>query len=343
MAKTKLKLKKLTKRQVWRFILNAIIIILGNAIASAGVAFFIDPSGFVMGGTTGLGIFVKNLLMKCEVTDPFWTTWAVQITVYTVNIALFVLGCILLGKKFAITTAAGTFLFPTFLTVYGFIKEAWPGGSNLGLAEPLGHPLLAMIFGSLLFGFGVGIVVRVGASTGGSDIPPLIFKKYFNAPISVTMWIVDFSIVAINFFVTAPENVMYGILITLISSFIVGKISPVGMRRTQVKIISTHYEEIREMILTKISRGVTVLYGETGYLKADCKMLLTVISHRQLVQLKSEVQKIDPNAFITISEVSEVRGRGFHSDGVDFLMPNSTIEEEDASAPKKEEPPRAEN
>ncbi len=311
--------KKPTRRQVTKFLLYVVIIVFGNALASAASSFFIIPNGLTMGGTTGLGIFVRNLIIKLHGEGTSWEEWAVSITTYTVNFALFVLGTALLGKKFAASVLAGTVLYPTFLTVFNVAEAA--------LENSIGGPLcsdnllLAAIFGGLLFGLGCGIVVRVGASTGGTDIPPLIFHKYFNWPVSVSLWVLDIIIVAMQIFVVPIESVLYGIIITLAASVIVDKVAPIGMRRTQVKIISEKYEEIRDMILTKVSRGVTVLYGQTGYLKQDCHVLLTVVSHRELVKLKAEVQRIDPEAFMTIGVVSEVRGRGFHSDGVDFLMP----------------------
>ncbi len=321
-ADKKFHFKRPTKRQTQRFFLNVLFIVLGNAITAAGSAFFIVPNGFSMGGTTGLGIFVRDMLAKYSAVGEEWTNWAVQITVYSANIILFLLGVILLGKKFAVATGAGTFLYPSFLSLYTPLQEAYfnANGHNIGAGGELGSPLFAMLCGALLFGLGVGLVLRVGASTGGTDIPPLIFKKYFNAPVSVTMWIVDFSIVALNLIAAPLESVLYGAIITLISSIVVDKVTPIGMKRIQVKIVSMHYKEIRDMILKKVSRGVTVLYGQTGYLKQPCHMLLTVVSSRQLVTLKSEVQKIDPNAFMTISTVSEVSGKGFHTEGVEFLM-----------------------
>ena len=295
-----------------RFLLNALIIVLGNAMAAGASAIFIEPLGFAMGGTTGLGIFVRNLVTKLN-GETSWTEWAVSITTYTVNIALFLLGAFLLGKKFVVTTLAGTVLYPTFLTVFNLANNAIveANGGPIGASEPL----LAAVTGGLLFGFGVGIVVRVGASTGGTDIPPLILHKFVNWPVSVTPWVLDMTIVAIQLFVVKIDFVLYGVIITLISSFMVDKVAPIGMKRTQVKIISTKYKEIRDMILTKISRGVTVLYGQTGYLKQDCYMLLTIVSQRQLVTLKAEVQRIDPDAFMTIGVVSEVRGRGIQGEG----------------------------
>ncbi len=323
----KIKLKKPTKRQVMRLLLNSLIILLGNALAAAASAFFIAPNHFVMGGTTGLGIFVSNMLTRFTDLDPNTADWMRNITVYAVNISLFILGAILLGKKLAVTTFAGTILYPSFLSLFTLANQYYVEEINGGQAIASSEPMLAAALGALMFGFGVGIVIRVGASTGGTDIPALILHKFLGAPVSVSLWIFDFSIVAINLIAVPLEHILYGVLITFFSSFIVDKVTLIGMRGTQVKIISTHYREIRDMILTKIGRGVTVLYGQTGYLEQDCHMLLTVISHRQLVHLKAEIEKIDPAAFLTISVVSEVRGLGFRSDGVEFLMPQEKGED----------------
>ncbi len=334
--------KKPTKRQVQKFVLNSLIIVLGNAIAAMGAGFFIVPKdiGFVMGGTTGIGILVRNLLTQYATVSATVTDWIVEGVVWAGNIALFVVGVIFLGKKFAMGTLAGTLLYPGFLTLYNICNEAYSASSGgLSIGASLQDPFLSAVLGGALFGLGIGLVVRVGASTGGTDIPPMIFNKYFNLPVSTGLWICDGAIILLQFAawpaVTLSE-IAYGAIITVVTSLVIAKVSPIGMRRTQVKIISNHYLEIRDMILTKISRGVTLLYGQTGYLKEDCHMLLTIISHRQLVQLKSEVQKIDPEAFMTISIVSEVRGRGFHSDGVDFLMKEEP-EEAAIALPKKGE------
>lgn len=324
------KIQKPTKKQVKAFFIYCLIVIAGNAIASAGASFFIVPNKFVMGGTTGLGIFVRNMI-DWYVGEMSWTDWIVNIVVYTANIALFILGAVLLGKKFALATAAGTVLYPAFMSLYNLANDAYHNkfGTYIGMGGDLGDPLLAMIFGSILFGLGIAIVVRVGASTGGTDIPPLILKKFFNWPISITMWVVDFSVVAIN--MIAPnvgvEEIFYGILITLISSIIIEKISPIGTRRTQVQIISKKYKEIRKMILNKLNRGVTMLRAKSGFLSEDCYVVLTVISNRDLVKLRNEVQLIDPSAFMMVSVISEVRGNGFSTDRI--ALPKEAEKETD--------------
>ena len=313
------KLHKPTKRQVLKFLKYSLIVILGNAIAAAASAFLIIPNGFVMGGTTGVGIFVRNLTHK---------EWAVTLTVYAANIALFILGACLLGKKFAVATLAGTLLYPSFLSLWQLVNNkldspfrfrdviADNGDVLLSKIAPA-QPLLGVIFGALLFGLGIGVVVRVGASTGGTDIPPLILHKFFNFPVSAGMWVLDISIVLLQFAAgVSVDNILYGILITLCSAIIVDKVSMVGAKKAQVKILSKKHEEIRKMILNKLNRGVTLLSGKTGFLKDDCYMILTIVSFRDVVKLRNEVQKIDPEAFFMVGTISEVRGRGFSSDRV---------------------------
>lgn len=324
------KFHKPTKRQVLRFLKYTLIVVLGNAIAASASAFLIIPNGFVMGGTTGVGIFVRNLLGE----DHPFADWAVNITVYAANIALFILGACLLGKKFAIATLAGTLLYPAFLTLWQFVNEELNSPFVFRMTETLSNPqginqpLLGVIFGALFFGLGIGIVVRVGASTGGTDIPPLILHKFFNFPVSAGMWVLDISIVLLQFAAgISVENILYGVLITLTSSIIVDKVSMVGAKRAQVKILSKKHEEIRKMILNKLNRGVTLLSGKTGFLKDDCFMVLTIVSFRDVVKLRNAVQKIDPEALFMVSTISEVRGRGFSSDRV--TLPKS--EEKDVS------------
>lgn len=322
------KLKKPTKRQVWHFIRYAMCVIFGNAITAVGSVFFVEANHLTMGGTTGIGIFVRNLLHGGN-------DWIVSTTVYIANISLFIIGTIFLGKKFALATLAGTLLYPSFMRLFESVN-VWYMECNGGLPMAAGDPMLAVICGSLLIGAGIGMVVRVGASTGGTDIPPLILYKYFGVPVSVGLWALDGIIVCLQLFGDITfDTFLYGILITLLSSAIVDVVSLIGSKKTQVKIVSRKYKEIREMILNKLDLGVTLLYGETGFLKEKCYVLLTVVSKRDLVKLKNAIQAIDPEAFLTISTVSEVRGRGFSSERIS--LPKSEEGQEDLAEVPPEE------
>lgn len=303
----------LQKYKWWKYVRHFLIVVLGNAIAAAASAFFIVPNGLVMGGTTGVGIFVGQ----------FWSEQAVSVIVLIANVVLYIIGVVTLGKQFAISTLMGTFLYPVFMGIFSAIL-----GDRLLTTDTF----LATVCGGLFMGIGIGIVVREGSSTGGTDIPPLIFHKYFGLPVSVGLWIIDISVVVMQAFVMSFESVLYGIVIVLLYSFIIDQISVIGQKKTQVKIISEKYEEIRAMIVDNLGLGVTVLYGETGFLKENCHMILTVVSNRRLVRLKNEVHRIDPAAFLTVSVVSEVRGRGFSMERLYLKKPM-----EEAPAVKTEE------
>ena len=306
------KITKPNKKQVKHFLVYVFIIVVGNAITAMGSSLFIIPNGFVMGGTTGIGIFVRNLIGE----DVAWREWAVSITVYTANIILFLVGAVLLGKKFAAATLAGTLLYPSFVSLFQIVNDVLVkanGGNPLGSS----NPFVALFFGALLFGAGIGMVVRVGASTGGTDIPALILHKFFAWPISAVLWVLDFLIILLQFFAHITiDEILCGILIALLSSVVVEMVGPIGRKKMQVKIVSKKYRAIRDMILDDLNRGVTVLFGQTGYLKEKCYVLLTIVSNRELVKLKNKVQEIDPEAFLTVGVISEVRGRGFTSEGI---------------------------
>ena len=296
---------KPTRYELKQIIYRWLLIILGNAIAAAASSFFIVPGDLVMGGTTGLGIFVEQI----------WDfEYARVITVYTANIALFILGSVLLGRHFFLATLAGTLLYPTFMSLFDAVNRA-----VFGAGESLagGDLILNVVFGGIMFGAGVGLVVRVGASTGGTDIPPLILQHFFGVPVSMSLWALDLLIVVLQLFAGATLQIaLYGVIICILSSVVVGFVTPLGQRKMQVKIVSHHNIEIREMILNELNRGVTMLYGKTGYLREKCFVLLTVVSSRELVILKNKVQEIDPEAFLTVSVVSEVRGRGFSRESI---------------------------
>lgn len=298
----------LRKYKWWKYVRHILIVVLGNAIAATASACFILPNKLIMGGTTGIGIFVGH----------FWNENAVSIVTLIANIILYIVGVCLLGKKFAASTLMGTVLYPLFMGLFSMF---------MGDRVLTDNTLLACICGGLFMGLGIGVVVREGASTGGTDIPPLILNKYFGLPVSIGMWCIDFSIIFMQAFVMPIETALYGIITVLLYSFVIDAITPIGMRKIQVKIISVKYPEIRDMIINELNLGVTILYGQTGYLKERCHMMLVVISKRNLVRLKNEVYKIDHEAFITVSVISEVRGIGFSTDRV--YLPKAAVSAEE--------------
>lgn len=273
-------------------------VILGNTIYSAGIAAFILPSGLITGGTTGLGLIANHYFGV-----------PIELFAAVFNVIMFVLAVFVLGKSFALTSLISTFYFPFILGVFQRIEFI----QNL-----TDDPLLATIFAGIAVGVGIGMVIKAGASTGGMDIPPLILNKKLGLPVSVGLYVFDFAILIGQLLFRDTEKALYGILMVMIYTVLVDKVLLMGKSQMQVKIMSEKYEEINDMIHEKLDRGTTLYRTESGYLHKDGFAVMTVISNRELPKLNEQVMKIDAKAFMVISQVSEVKGRGFtlHKDAL---------------------------
>jgi uncharacterized membrane-anchored protein YitT (DUF2179 family) len=171
--------------------------------------------------------------------------------------------------------------------------------------------LLSAIYAGIMIGFSIGIVIKAGASTGGMDIPPLVLNKKMGFPVAAVMYGFDFMILLSQMLFANKEQVLYGILLVLIYTVVLDKVLLLGQSRTQVKIISEKYEEVNQMIIQRLDRGSTLINAETGYCRNEVLMVLTVVSNRELSKLNELVLSIDPKAFMIVSRVNEVKGRGF--------------------------------
>ena len=164
-----------------------------------------------------------------------------------------------------------------------------------------------------MIGFSIGLVIHAGASTGGMDIPPLVLNKKLGLSVSAMLYVFDCTILILQMTFSNAEQTIYGIVLVMIYSVILDKFLMMGTSQTQVKIISAQYELINQAIQKQLDRGTTFLQAETGYLNVNQPIILSVISNRELVKLNKLVMDIDPKAFIIISHVNEVKGRGFSS------------------------------
>lgn len=273
---------------------NIILILLGNTIYALAVTTFIIPSGLITGGTTGLAILFYH-----KAGIPI----SVFVTVF--NIAMFILGALILGRTFILTTLISTFYYPFVLGILQKVSF---------LQDMTSDHLLSAIYAGIMIGFGIGIVIKAGASTGGMDIPPLVLNKKFGLPVSVVMYAFDFTILLVQMLYAKKEQVLYGILLVLIYTVVLDKVLLFGRSRTQVKIVSEKYEEINQLIIRHIDRGSTLIHSDTGYLRRENLVVLTVISNRELPKLNDLVLSVDPKAFMVINRVNEVKGRGFTMD-----------------------------
>lgn len=269
------------------------VISAGSIILAFGVVAFIVPTGLITGGATGLGLVLHHYL-----------NMPLEAGVSVLNAFCFVLGLLVLGKKFALTTLIGTFLYPAALGVLGRIP--WISQLNAD-----GDPMLAAVYGGALIGLGVGLVIRMGASTGGMDIPTLVIAKKLHLSVAYTMYAVDFTILLCQLPFSNSQQVLYGIIVLVATTIIMDKIMVIGVHQTQVMIISPKYMEINDMIQEKLNRGSTMLEAMSGRLKRPMKVIMTVVSNRQIPELNKLVGSVDPNAFIVVTQANEVKGNGF--------------------------------
>ena len=263
----------------------------GNAILAFSVAAFIVPHGSIMGGATGIGLLLSRVI-----------SLPLSSLILAVNAFLFVWGTLVLGKKFALTTIVSTFAYPAFLSVAQMIP---------GITELTDNIMLATLYGGVLLGAGIGLIVKVGSSTGGTDILALIFHKWFHIPVAVLLYVVDFLVLGSQIFDSTSEQVLYGIMTLVLETVFMNRVMLLGKSQIQLFIISDKYEEIKERVLKDIDAGVTMVHIETGYGGREQKGVLCVIQNRKLYSVREIVQSIDPKAFITITQINEVSGRGF--------------------------------
>lgn len=279
--------------EMMKRIMETLVVILGNCLYAFGVAMFIMPGGLITGGTTGIGLFVKDL-----------TGLPVTVFVFFFNVAMFLIGFLVFGWKFAANTIVSTFSYPVAL---GFITQFF---GDYCLTSDM---ILCTIFGGICIGAAIGIVMRAGASTGGMDIPPLVLNRYFKIPVSGSIYVFDMLILFLQASRSDGEQILYGILLVIVYSTVLDKCLMLGTAKMQIKVVSEKIEEIRQAVLNDIDRGVTMLNSETGYMKRDTQMLLTVVSMRELAKTEKLIHEVDADAFVIINRVSEVSGRGFSS------------------------------
>lgn len=272
-------------------ILPFLLMVLGNVIYALTVKLFLLPANLISCGTTGLAITVNHFL-------------GIPMTTFILvfNIAMLVVAWLTLGKQFALTTIFSSLFYPIALEILNRVL------GDVCITEDL---LLNTVFSGLGLGLSLGMVMRGGASTGGMDIPSLILKKYFHVPISVTLWTFDFVIMLMQMMFHTLEDLLYGVLLLMMISFALNKILLLGTSRTEVKIVSSRSETIRDAILSQVDRGVTMLHGEGGFLHAPTEIILSVVSNHELPKIERLARDIDPECFMIVTRVTEVWGRGF--------------------------------
>ena len=270
---------------------SIVAMLLGNFAVAAAVIIFIAPQGIILGGSTGIALALTHYI-----------SFPLSATVFVINMLFFVTGLICLGKKFALTTIANSILYPLAMSLLEQLPIAGkPVTDNI---------MLAAVFGGVLMGGGIGLLLRAGGSSGGTDIPALILNKHFHLNVSVLLYVIDGLVLCSQAFFSSIEQILYGIFVLALFTMTMNRIMLMGKSQIQLFIISDESETIRQQILAE-DAGATMFYVEKAYTGKQGKCIMCVIPRRKLYPITQLISATDPDAFFTISEVNEVRGAGF--------------------------------
>ncbi len=276
-----------------KWCISYILIILGAFIMASGYVLFVSPYKIVPGGVYGIGIILYHLM-----------GWQIGLTGLALNIPLAIIGVKILGPRFGVKTVVGFFL------VSGFID----GIELLYGSEPLveDDALLSSIFGGVFIGLGLGLIFKARATSGGTSILAMIITKYTRIPIGQSLAIVDALIVLMALLSFGDWTIP---LYSLIVIFITGKVIDVVMEGFSYEktlfIVSNKYDEIAKKILEDLNRGGTFIEGKGMYKEDEKKIIFVNVTRREMAVLHDFILQIDPDAFVTVIEASEILGKGF--------------------------------
>lgn len=275
---------------------NIFFIVLGAGLFAFGLNYLIMPNRLFEGGATGLTLIIYYLFD----IQP----WLMNILI---NIPLFILGGKLLGKRTLFLSLLGTFSVTFWLALFEKIPF------SIDLQQDL---ILVSILGGILIGLGLGTIFRAGGTTGGSDIIARIGHKYLPFSIGQIILFIDIIVLTLTVVVfKEPRTVLYTLMMVAIVSKVIDFVTEGGYGSKGVLIVSQKSAELAEAIDNEIERGITLIKAQGFYSQNDINMVYSVIYKSQLQEMKELIRRIDPHAFITITDVHEVLGEGFTLDG----------------------------
>ncbi|WKV09636.1 YitT family protein [Thermoanaerobacterium sp. CMT5567-10] len=273
---------------------NIVEILFGTFIYSIGINTFIVHARLLSGGVSGISLIVQYL-----------TGLPAGYTIFILNIPLLILSYKKIGLRFTMYTVMGTLSLSLFLILTQFLDKI----------INFDDPILLCLYGGVLTGAGMGIVFANHGSTGGLDIiSVLVKKKYENFELGKTNLYINFFIVLAGAIFIGLKSALYTLVSMSINSFVLDKTINGFNRRKMLFIITNEEEKISNAIMNDLKRGVTFIQAEGAYTKTNRRILYCVVSLSQIPYIKHLVYSIDSNAFISILDVSEVRGKGFMDD-----------------------------
>ncbi|WP_176223930.1 YitT family protein [Thalassobacillus devorans] len=268
---------------------DLILLIIGSFIFAIGINYFAIPNKLSEGGIIGITIVTYYLF-----------GWSPGITNFVLNTSLVAIGYKYFTKRMTLLTIISII----FTSVFLHITTGW--GDQLN-----GDTLLAALFAGLAVGMGIGLIFKAGGTSGGTTILARLLNQWLGWSVGSAMLIIDIAVIVGSSFVIGKEKAMYTLIAVYVGAKVIDAIVEGTEERSAVMIISDKNEEILQVVMDKMSRGVTVLEARGGYSQADKNVLYIVINKREIVQLKKLVEDIDPDTYITLHRVQEIFRRGY--------------------------------
>ena len=277
--------EELKKKEVWTAYGQ---ILLGSVIGGAAYPLFLTPNNIAPGGITGVAI-ILNYLMKLPVGTVS----------LLLNIPLFLAGYHTMGKIFAFRSLLATIFFSLMIDILPF--------------RPMtDDPLLSTLFGGVLLGIGLGMILRGGATTGGTDmLARMVHRRLQFISTGTFLFGFDFIVVASAGLIMGTTEALYALINIFISAKVIDAVMVGFSGNKACLIVSTAWEKIMNRIMTEMDRGVTLLSAKGGYTGVERPTIYCVISRQEIMMLKKIVQEEDSNAFMTVMEAHEAIGDGF--------------------------------
>lgn len=287
----------LTKKQkVLRTLLQWTLMSVGCFMMACSVYFFQTPYKITLGGIAGIAFLLEE---PTHLPQGVW--------MLIINGVLLVLGLIILGKQCTLKTIFCTALYTGIINLLELTGKHFP----VILEKAHCETMLALVYAILLFGFGGAFVFNCGASSGGTDIIALIFKKFTHLNVGFALFIVDFAVICITIMSVEESVVMYSFMGLFAKTFLLDSVIE-GLGRTKyITIITTKPDEIGKYIVEKVHHGYTIYEARGGYTGEQKHVILTICKRSEAWKLKTKIKQIDPASFVIISNANEIVGKGF--------------------------------
>ncbi len=307
---------KITKTELLLQLKNLLLVLLGTLVLSFGCAIFLEPFALVTGGVTGLSIAINALFNFPEVVIPILGDFT-DILVFAITWVLFFLGLIFLGRDFAIKTLISTIFYPIGFHMFGMLVSPDVLG---GFFDLTGRPeyasislIIAALFGGICVGTGCALTFLGGGSTGGMDVIAFMICKLFKRwKSSDVIFAIDALIVLFGMFVEGNLVLtLLGVISAWLAAAVIDKIFIGGNRAFTAQIVSDKYEELNLSIREEVRRTTTMLVGYGGYSRESKTVLSVTFTMNQYADLMRVIKRIDPTAFVSISQAHEINGEGF--------------------------------